>query len=125
MWSAHCDESSDDKRKYIFTLAGYVGWHGDAVDLAFRWERLLNQEGLEYFKASQCEGGFGPFRKYRDDPTRVDLPLQPHEKDKLREVKTKFVSLANSATLLGVAVGVVAEDFNALLKETWNVSSLR
>lgn len=48
--------------------------------------------------------GFGPFRKYRDEPTRPDLPLQPHEKARFREVKTKFVMLANSADLLGIAV---------------------
>src|SRR5215469_12235012 len=52
-----------------------------------------------------------------DDPPKVELPLSSAEKNRLTEVKTKFVTLANSADLLGIAVAIVAEDFNKLIAE--------
>src|SRR5438874_1980831 len=102
MFSGHFDESSDERNRFVFTIAGYVGHLGEALDLHWRWEELLKSEGLPYFKASECESGFGAFAKYRNDPQRVKAPLTVPEKERLTEVKKKFVSLANSSQMVGI-----------------------
>jgi hypothetical protein len=109
--SVWLDESSDQKQKKVFTVGGFLQ-HGDQwFELERDWQRVLQEEGIAYFRASDCAGVDGPFLKFRADSEKVT------DKDRQRAfaVRSRLLDSIQKADLIGVAVSIVIEDFNAIM----------
>lgn len=83
------------------------------------WQDLLKDWNLKYFKASECENGLKEFAQYRDDPTDQRSPLKPHEREKLKEIKIRFIDaiVKHHDDLQGYGAAIVTEDFNRIIAE--------
>lgn len=120
MWLAagFFDESTDEYEEKVFAVAGFVS-HGMAsliVDL--RWKAALNKYKLDYFKASEIEGGFGQFRQYRDDPNDIAKPLSGREKDIRTEIKTAFIDIiCDEPDFVGIGAGILVRDLFAFRED--------
>ena len=111
--AAYFDESSDAKAERVFTLGAYIALTRDWVhDFEPPWEELLKKHNLDYFRATDCENGTGPFKQFRSDP--LPLPLRTEDKAKLTQIKTEFVDLALSRRYMwGLGVNVFVDDLRS------------
>jgi hypothetical protein len=114
--AAYFDESSDAKAERVFTLGTYIALARDWVhDFEPPWEELLKKHNLDYFRATDCENGAGPFEQFRSNP--FPLPLSTEDKTKLTQIKTEFVDLALSLRYMwGLGVNVFVDDLRSLLR---------
>lgn len=76
-------DESVDKKYRCFIMAGYLCQYGITVLLGWKWEEVLKQHNLRYFKGSECDSGMGEFLQFRDDPTNPSAALKDHEKKNL------------------------------------------
>lgn len=56
------DESSDEERKHLFCVAGFVGHEVAWKAIQKAWVERLNRDSIAYFRASDCKSLSGPFR---------------------------------------------------------------
>lgn len=116
IYGAYYDESEHGSS---FCLGGYAAAYDTWIHLDWAWGDLLKKWNLRYFKASECENGLEQFAQYRDDPNNVKTDLKPHERDKLKQIKTEFVDAIckHHDDLQGYGAVVVVDDFRRLVSE--------
>jgi hypothetical protein len=114
MWLAagYFDESTDEFEDRCFTVAGFIGPHFAGLSLDMKWKDRLEEWNLDYFKASEIEGGFGQFAQYRDDPNALTKPLSAREKDLIKAIKTSFVDLiCDEDEMTGIGAVLLLRDY--------------
>lgn len=113
MWltAAYFDESVENDRAY--SIGGFIGHQLDCVLAEWQWrERVLDKYGLEYFKASELEWGFGQYAKFRDNPNDLHARFSEREKELFREIKTTTIDIFLEADLLwGFGAVLLLPDF--------------
>jgi len=116
IYGGYYDESGDG---CSFAVAGYAASYLTWVHLDWEWRDLLELWKIKYFKASECESGLGEFAQYRDDPRNLKADLEPHERERLREAKTRFVDAIckHFDDLRGVGAVVSVKDFDRIISE--------
>jgi hypothetical protein len=104
------DESTDQKKQHIVTVAGFVGIGGAIFETERCWQKVLEDEDIKYFRASDCAGVDGPFKKYRQDPDRVE------EEDYQRAfaVRNRLIDCIDPR-LNGVAISVLIGDYKSVM----------
>jgi hypothetical protein len=115
VFSARFDESRDTKTQRSFAIAGYFGRVEDWLVLETKLERFLEAQGLEYFKASECEFGTGQFLQFRENQLDASAPLTEADKKRLSAIKTEFVDIVNSVNLWGIGAEVPIEEFDLVV----------
>jgi hypothetical protein len=106
--TAYCDESYDEVGTGVFVTAGYVATLGQWLDLSSHWQRALADEGLEEFKASNCEQGRKQFEGW--------------PRERRRECCKRFILLIRGAQLTGAASVI---DLHAYNQHRPEIESLR
>lgn len=112
-----CFDESDAKPG--LAIAGYSAAIDTWRRLECQWRELLKRWNLKYFKASECENGLVQFAQFRDDPTARKSSLMPHERERLKKVKTEFVDAIceRHHVLQGYGAAIVTEDFEGIIDE--------
>ena len=64
MYGCFMDESFDKQPSGTFAVGGIIGKGVPIFELERGWEKVLRQEGLKYFKASDCQNATGEFAKF-------------------------------------------------------------
>jgi len=59
----YMDDSADEQRKNVFSVAGFIGESEDWFELERWWNRALRREGVDYFKAYDCTNLQGEFQR--------------------------------------------------------------
>ncbi|MFI5087424.1 MAG: DUF3800 domain-containing protein [Terriglobales bacterium] len=118
MIGCYLDESSDNSRKGIFAVGGFLGYGNDWWNVDVKWRKLREQPDIdiEYFKASECAHGHGQFEKFRKHPAY----LAPQERAQLNSIYGKFVDICRRGDIIGFGFGVVLHDFYEVLSSPEN-----
>lgn len=122
--NSYLDESFDPKQggspRGIYAVGGVMGRGDPSFELERTWEKLLKKYGLTYFKASQCENGWGQFSRFVVDSKN----MTPAEKQTLEAISLDFINaITNPYTyssthyLVGYGVGLMQEDFYEVIKD--------
>jgi hypothetical protein len=116
MYGAYFDESDESPG---FSLAGFSASYSTWVALYWKWQALLADWKVKYFKASECENLLGQFAQYRDCPSDLKSTLGRHERDRMVEIKTQFIDAicGQSDDLQGYGATVALGDFDRLICE--------
>jgi hypothetical protein len=59
------DESSDQTRKDVFCVVGFLAHEQFLKSLEEKWMTRLHDDGVEYFSAKDCKSVQGPFKHLR------------------------------------------------------------
>lgn len=106
------DESSDETREDIFCAGGFVAHRVFWEAMRTMWLGRLSQDGIEYFRASDCKSLSGPFykliRKYGREKARIVA-------DKLCEDLKQIIVPYH---WMGFALGVPIADYNEVFHIT-------
>jgi hypothetical protein len=122
MIGSYMDESSDTRPRGTFVVGGILGRGVPLFELEQRWEKLRKRPDIdiEYFKASECQNGWGDFAKFVRDPRNVT----PEERQKLDLISHEFLNLIahpvpfdTRSYICVQGVGIVQEDFYEVIKE--------
>src|SRR5579859_279264 len=89
MLPCRLDESADGKREEVFCVSGLFGYPANWFELERLWEKRLGADGLDYFRAVDCENVRGPFEKFRAD----HKSLQSEERQRAEKVRTDLIDL--------------------------------
>jgi hypothetical protein len=120
---SYMDESFDKQPTGVYAVGGVLARCVPIFELERKWEKLRTRPDINitYFKASECERGFGEFAKF------CAFPKQPTatEKAKLESISHEFLNLiADVAPMDGGqkyicvhGVGVVQSDFYDVIKD--------
>lgn len=105
------DESSDETRKDIFCVGGFVAHRDFWKAMQTLWVSRLDQDGIDYFRTSDCKSLSGPFEKLiRKHGSRSKAHIVA---DKLRgDLKT----IITPYHWMGFALGVPMADYNAVFR---------
>jgi hypothetical protein len=120
------DESFDMGHSGVFAVGGYMARGTAIFELERRWEKLRAKYGLEYFKASQCQRGKGPFRHLVADPDNL-TPIEQHKLESISmEFTRAFVEMPwePNSGLIANGVGVVQDDFYEVINDGYARSVL-
>lgn len=94
------DESYGDKNLRVYAIGGYVGYERAWKPVARNWKNRRLRDGVPFFHAADCEGGFG------DDYKRLS-------KEKRTQLKTDLIEiLAEEKRLGGFSCAVLIDDFH-------------
>ncbi len=112
MVGCYGDDSSDSKSKNVITAAAFFDWPVQIFEADRRWTNKLDTHGLQYFKASECEGVRGEFQRFRSD--RSDTLEQAHAK--ADAIRNEFISIIDvECKLSGLAITLVRPDFEEVI----------
>jgi hypothetical protein len=121
--SSFMDESFDNAPSGVYAVGGVLGRSVPIFELDRRWEKLRKRPDIdiEYFKASECERGFGQFAKF----CAVTGKPTPDEKKKLDSFSHEFLDIITNVVpfegdkrfLCVHGVGVVQSDFYDIIKD--------
>lgn len=59
----YIDDSADAQRKTVFSVAGFIGKPDEWFEVQRAWGKVLDREGLDYFRTYECINLEGEFRK--------------------------------------------------------------
>ena len=65
LYHAYLDDSADRDRKRVVVSAAIVGRQDEWATVSRSWLTRLAEDGIEYFKSSQCDGLDKQFQKFR------------------------------------------------------------
>jgi len=122
---SYVDESFDPKHqgnyRGFFAVGGMLGRGVALFELDRRWQQLLKKHGLAYFKASQCENGWGEFSKFVSDPKNITAA----ERAVLDSISLGFIGLITNPVpfdqthyLTCYGLGVMQDDFYEIIKDS-------
>jgi hypothetical protein len=63
VFSISVDDSTDGQREKIFVVAGFLGDSQDWFEVERLWEKRVKEDGLSYFRATECFGLTGQFNE--------------------------------------------------------------
>jgi hypothetical protein len=121
--SCYLDESFDKKDHGVFAVGGLLGRNVPFFQLERNWEKLRKRSDIdiEYFKAAECERGYGQFGKFVATEERPTA----EEKTVLDRISDEFISvIAKENHLVVTGIGVVQKDFNEAIKDDYAQSIL-
>jgi len=98
MYTAYGDESADEKKKYVFAIAGLFGNQSDWTTFREQWR---TRTGGKTFHANACESDRFPYKE------------SEHEQNK--KLYTDLVHIIADSNLIGHALAISIEDYNAIL----------
>jgi len=120
MIGAFLDESFDMASRGVFAVGGLMGRGIPIYELERRWERIRTRSDvdLEYFKASKCERGNGPFSKFVTDPKNINS----QERARLDGISHEFLHAIASgyfdkSYIVMGGTGIIQEDFYEVIKD--------
>lgn len=113
LWTSAIDDSADRDRKKVIISAALVGDREQWASLSRVWTKRLQEDGLEYFKSSQCDNLRGQFMKYRDRPT-FPPPAGRQAADKVREDLDRII---RECDLVGVGAVIPVPLWNRLRED--------
>lgn len=96
------DESVDGLAKEVFAVGALVGSEVKWGWLHDEWLKILNREGLGYFRTADCVGVDGEFLKYRSDPSVVT----DSERAAALSIRNELIDVIIGSRLSGVGVAV-------------------
>ena len=103
-------------------MGGFMGRGVAIFELARNWEKLRKRPdiNIQYFKASECQGGTGQFARFVADPKNIT----PSERARLDSISHEFLNLIihpvpfdDKSYLCIHGVGVVQEEFYEVIKD--------
>jgi hypothetical protein len=114
----YADDSTDkklarsDAPERIMSAGSFFGWPGSFFDAERKWEHRLTTDGLDYFRASECEALEGEFR-----PEKLGMSLNSARAfaDSVRHDLCKI--LAGMMGISGIAVSLAVDEFTSLIQE--------
>ena len=112
MLATYFDESADERQEKIFAVGGFVGRQESWASIEWRWKQLLDDYGLEYYRAVEAEHARKQFDKppFRSSPNALTF----EQNELLREARRKFLTLANNGRLAGLVIGIDMSEFRAI-----------
>lgn len=117
--AAFFDESMDDSSAArCCSVVGVLGSLENCLYLDIAWGNFLKATGIDYFKTSECEYGFGQFAKFRDDPQDLSRPFSKREKQLFTAIKIAAVDvIMDSREIYGVGTVVLLPDHHRITQE--------
>lgn len=71
---AYFDESGTHEGSPFVCVAGYLFEKGNAADLDAKWQGMLKEKGLDFFRMSDCAHRTGPFKGWSEsDTTNLEI----------------------------------------------------
>ena len=111
--ASYGDDSSDGKAQDIVCAGSFVGWPKEFYYAGLKWEDRLKRDGIDYFRACECEDLRGQF-----DPARLGLDLTQARLLALSVRHDLIEILRGPRTGLGaICIGLLRKDFNELIAE--------
>jgi hypothetical protein len=101
---AFIDESADPKRERVFALASLVGHELFWQQFGALMKERLQRDGIEVFHMTDCENGWGEFRKWKNDKARAIALV------------TDLVTLILDSKLVGAWSGEPLRDFPTIAR---------
>lgn len=111
--ACYLDESADAKNQEVFAVTGVVGHLVNWFEVERAWEARLGKDGLDYFRAADCETIRGPFEKFRSDRKS----LKYSERLKAESVRSDLIEIINRNHLLAAGTGILMKDFNEVIQD--------
>src|ERR1035437_5593105 len=111
MISLYADDSSDEKQEEWIAVGSVFGWHSNMFEASRQWSLLLEERGLEYFKASECHRVSRQFRKLWADKSlnREDVFR------KASAIRDEFIEIINRNETDAIAFALDLRDFGRVM----------
>jgi len=100
---AYFDESGSDDGSEVLCVAGYIFEKDARVELDSRWQEVLKNYGLPFFRMSACAHGVEPF-----DALTLNQRI---------EVEKEMIALIKKYSAYGIAVTVEPKRFAAIMPD--------
>src|SRR5262249_55709621 len=110
--ACYLDESADGEREEVFAVAGFLGYTPVWFELERQWQARLTKDGLQYFRAVDCENVRGPFARFRANEQK----LRPEERIRAEQVRTDLIEIVKRIGMVGIGVGMLMRDFNEVIR---------
>jgi hypothetical protein len=112
MFAAYLDESSDEKMERVFAISVLLGRSEAWVKFEHKWNALLDEYGLEYYRSTEAEHARGQFDKppFRTEPNSLTF----EQNEMLRQVRDRFLDVATGNDRAGIVLGVDMRVFQAI-----------
>jgi hypothetical protein len=105
----YADESYDNE---VYCSGSFLGWPKTFYYLGLKWETRLEQDGLTYFRASDCEHLDGEYSP--QNPPGYGLTQARARASSVRYDLTKIIE---TKPIVGISMSVVKQDFKQLIDE--------
>lgn len=103
----YADESYDSE---LYCCGSFLGWPRDFYYLGLKWDERLKKDGLNYFRASECEGLYGEF----DPQNPLGYGLS-QARARAESVRHDLIEIIKSDVIGGIAISVSRKDFENLV----------
>jgi hypothetical protein len=107
IWYGYLDDSYDKTQSQFFVCGSYYGVKEQWAPFRIAWNRRLVQDGLAYFKSSECRGLRGEFRRFQSESA--------YPKPKGREAADRIVAdlerIIEEHGIRGFAITMRISDF--------------
>jgi hypothetical protein len=102
----YMDESVDGDNEIAYCVAGVIGTKAQWDWLEEQWREVLDDNGIKYFKNSECSGLTGEFLRFRTSPI---MPT-PEDRSKAFAIRQTLLALCVNSriTVNGVTVDLKA-----------------
>jgi hypothetical protein len=109
------DDSTDKRRddtpqQRILCAGSFIGWPETFHEVARKWIQRLDKGGIQYFRATECEGLVGEF-----DPARRSMSLNSARAFADSTRRDLVDIIGNTKGLGGICVAVILDDFQEIL----------
>lgn len=108
----YMDDSADEERKTVFSVAGFIGESENWFELERWWNRALQREGIGYFKAYDCMNLQGEFKSKLVD--RHGLTTARVIADALL---AELKAIVATSRIYGYCLGVLMDDYRHVASE--------
>jgi hypothetical protein len=106
---AYFDESGSDANSDVLCVAGYVFEKGSCAEMDSKWQAVLSNYKLPFFRMSACAHGTKPF-----DALTLDQRI---------EVEKEMIRLVKQYAAYGTAVTVEPKRFDAIMPKIPEIGS--
>jgi hypothetical protein len=108
----YMDDSADTGREKVFSVAGFVGESSDWFDVERHWSRVLEREGIDYFRTYDCVNLEGEFRRKLVD--KHGLTVARVIADAMLAELKQIIATSN---IFGYSLAVLMDDYRQVLSE--------
>jgi hypothetical protein len=110
---SYFDESWDQHQEKILVFGGMIGRYEQWAKIEWRWKALLNEYGIDYYRASEAEFARGEFKK---EPYRTgENPSTPEQRALLARAREDFFQIITKGMVSGLAIGIPIKYFYEVL----------
>jgi hypothetical protein len=111
IFQAFLDDSSDRDQSKVIVSASFIGTREQWTKLRKTWNSRLKEDGLAYFKSSECWHLTGEFAKFRSD-SHYPRPAGRVAAEKVRD---DLETIVEESGVGGLAVVIPVPVFNEIL----------